>query len=152
MVVLAWSESGRQGDGEPNGLRLATSKSAVYQNNYRLMTTARDQLSKADTITNAAIEAGIPALTEARNLIVRFRTMIRRKATTEFGPWIADTGQPVRPCQRDPERQGSGVCSNHRTLVKRSVERQLNKLKLVRRQMYGRAKLDLLQARLIGAM
>jgi transposase len=32
------------------------------------------------------------------------------------------------------------------------VEGQINKLKLVRRQMYGRAKLDLLQARLIGAM
>ena len=32
------------------------------------------------------------------------------------------------------------------------VEGQINKLKLVKRQMYGRAKLDLLQARLIGAM
>lgn len=32
------------------------------------------------------------------------------------------------------------------------VEGQINKLKLVRRQMYGRAKLDLLQARLIGVM
>jgi IS30 family transposase len=31
------------------------------------------------------------------------------------------------------------------------TERQITKLKLVRRQMYGRAKLDLLQARLIGA-
>ena len=31
------------------------------------------------------------------------------------------------------------------------VEAQITKLKLVKRQMYGRAKLDLLQARLIGA-
>jgi len=30
-------------------------------------------------------------------------------------------------------------------------EGQITKLKLVKRQMYGRAKLDLLQARLIGA-
>jgi transposase len=56
----------------------------------RLMTTARDQLSKADTITIAAVEAGVPALIEARNLIDRFRTMIRRKAKPELGPWIAD--------------------------------------------------------------
>lgn len=56
----------------------------------RLMRTARDQLSKADTIIIAAIEAGVPALIEARNLIDRFRTMIRRKAKTELGPWIAD--------------------------------------------------------------
>jgi transposase len=31
------------------------------------------------------------------------------------------------------------------------VAAQITKLKLVKRQMYGRAKLDLLQARLIGA-
>jgi len=31
------------------------------------------------------------------------------------------------------------------------VEGQITKLKLVKRQMYGRANLDLLQARLLGA-
>nr|WP_245485429.1 hypothetical protein [Rhizobium leguminosarum] len=54
------------------------------------MTTARDQLGKADTITIAAIEAGVPALIQARNLIDRFQTKIRRKARTELDPWIAD--------------------------------------------------------------
>lgn len=54
------------------------------------MTTARDQLGKADTITIAAIEAGVPALIEARNLIDRFQRMIRRKAKAELDPWIAD--------------------------------------------------------------
>jgi transposase len=32
------------------------------------------------------------------------------------------------------------------------AEGQITKLKLVKRQMYGRAKIDLLQARLIGAV
>ncbi len=54
------------------------------------MTTARDQLSKADTITIAAIEADVPALIEARNLIDRFQRMIRRKAKAELDLWIAD--------------------------------------------------------------
>ncbi|MGO7668019.1 hypothetical protein ACC697_37440 [Rhizobium ruizarguesonis] len=54
------------------------------------MTTARDQLSKADTITIAAIAASLPALIQARNLIDRFQTMIRRKARTELDQWIAD--------------------------------------------------------------
>ena len=31
------------------------------------------------------------------------------------------------------------------------VEGQITKLKLVKRQMYGRAKLDLLEARLVGS-
>ena len=45
----------------------------------RLMTTARDHLSKADTVTIAAIEAGVPMLVEARDLIDRFHAMIRKK-------------------------------------------------------------------------
>lgn len=56
----------------------------------RLMTRARDQLSNADTITIAAIELGVPALIQARNLIDRFQRMIRRKAKTELDPLIAD--------------------------------------------------------------
>ena len=32
------------------------------------------------------------------------------------------------------------------------TEGQINKLKMVKRQMYGRAKIDLLEARLIGAV
>ena len=54
------------------------------------MTAARDQLIKADKITIAAIEAGVPALIEARNLIDRFQTMIRRNVKAELDPWIAN--------------------------------------------------------------
>jgi transposase len=44
------------------------------------------------------------------------------------------------------ENLGVGNCwSNGQT------EGQVNKLKMVKRQMYGRAKIDLLEARLIGA-
>jgi len=42
----------------------------------RLMTMARDHLSKADSVTVAAIEAGVLALVEARTLIERFHAMI----------------------------------------------------------------------------
>jgi transposase len=35
-------------------------------------------------------------------------------------------------------------------MVQRSDEGQITKLKLVKRQMYGRAKLDLLRARLVA--
>lgn len=63
----------------------------------RLMTTARNQLSKADAITIAAIEAGVPALIEARNLIDRFQTMIRRKAKTELDQWIVEARTVCSP-------------------------------------------------------
>jgi len=45
----------------------------------------------------------------------------------------------------DAKRQIISPWSNGQT------EGQITRLKLIKRQMYGRAKLDLLQARLIGA-
>lgn len=40
----------------------------------------RNLLTKAETVTIAAIEAGVPSLVEARDLIAEFHVMIRRKA------------------------------------------------------------------------
>ena len=53
--------------------------------------------------------------------------------------------------QRRHQRQGRRQRCDHDVLVQRADQGQITKLKLVKRQMYGRAKLDLLQARLIGA-
>ncbi len=55
----------------------------------RLMTTARDHLGKADTLTIAAIEGRIPTLVEARTLIEKFQTMLRQKLVADLDPWIA---------------------------------------------------------------
>src|SRR6185437_3290368 len=54
----------------------------------RLMTIGRDLLTKAETVTIAAIEAGIPSLVEARDLIAEFHVMIRRKAEEGLPLWI----------------------------------------------------------------
>jgi len=40
---------------------------------------------------------------------------------------------------------------HHRTLANGQTEGQINRLKMIKRQMYGRAKLDCLKQRLIGA-
>jgi transposase len=120
----------------------------------RLMTMARDQLSKADAVTIAAIEAGVPMLAEARDLIDRFQAMIRRRIVGEFEPWIKEASTSLiasfaNGITRDKRAVGAAITepwSNGQT------EGQITKLKLVKRQMYGRGKLDLLQARLIGAV
>ena len=119
----------------------------------RLMTIGRDTLSKAETVTVAAIEAGVPTLVEAREIIAEFHMMIRGKAAAELTPWIdraraslvasfasgvAKDEAPVRAAITLPWSNGQ-------------TEGQITRLKLVRRQMYGRGNIDLLQARLIGA-
>ena len=117
----------------------------------RLTTTGRDHLSKADTVTMAAIEGGVPTLLEARALLDRFHAMVRRKSADLDG-WIADaTNSLLASFAAGIRKDRSAVmaaiaspCSNGQT------EGQITKLKLVKRQMYGRAKIDLLEARLLS--
>ena len=107
----------------------------------RLMTTARDHLSKADTVTIAAIEAGVPELVDARRLIDQFHDMIRKRIASELDPWLIAASESLIASF------ASGV-SNDRVSVHAAMvqpwsngqtEGQINKLKMVKRQMYGRA-------------
>ena len=118
------------------------------------MTTARDNLSKAETFTIAAIEAHVPTLVEARVLVESFQAMVRKKLIENLDPWIASASVSLIASfasgiiQDKPAVQAALTepWSNGQT------EGQITKLKLVKRQMYGRAKIDLLQARLLGAI
>ena len=117
------------------------------------MTIGRDTLSKTETVTVAAIEAGVPALVEAREIIAEFHMMIRRKAAAGLATWIERArGSLVASFASGVTKDEAAVraaitlpWSNGQT------EGQITRLKLVRRQMYGRGNIDLLQARLIGA-
>ena len=119
----------------------------------RLMTLKRNHLTKAETLTVAAIEQGAPALAEARTLVDRFQSIVRRKAEADLDPWLQDAGSSLiasfaRGIAKDLSAVRAAVTepwSNGQT------EGHVNRLKLVKRQMYGRAKLDLLEARLVGA-
>ena len=116
------------------------------------MTIKRDCMTKADAVVIAAIESGVPSLVEARTLIDQFHDMIRQKEEAKLDAWVANaraslvssfaTGvlkdiAAVRAAITQPWSNGQ-------------VEAQITKLKLVKRQMYGRAKIDLLEARLLG--
>lgn len=119
----------------------------------RLMTIGRDLLTKAETVTIAALEAGVPSLVEARDLIAEFHVMIRRKAEEGLTPWIerARTGLVASFASgvvRDEAAVRAAITS---PWSNGQTEGQITRLKLVRRQMYGRGNIDLLQARLIGA-
>jgi transposase len=119
----------------------------------RLMTIGRDTLSKAETVTIAAIETGVPTLVQARELIASFHNMVRHKIVDELTPWIEQASESLvasfaNGVRRDEAAVRAAIelpWSNAQT------EGQITRLKLVKRQMYGRGKIDLLQARLIGA-
>lgn len=80
-------------------------------------------------------------------------SMIRKKVGASLEPWLERAwSSPVASFASGVRKDLAAVrvaivspWSNGQT------EGQITKLKLVKRQMYGRAKLDLLEARLIGA-
>src|SRR3984885_10168199 len=119
----------------------------------RLMTIGRDLLTKAETVTVAAIETGVPTLVEAREIITQFHLMIRRRLETGLTPWIERARASLIASfasggAREEVAVRAAIASS---LSNGQTEGQIPRLKLVRRQMYGRGKIDLLQARLIGA-
>jgi transposase len=120
----------------------------------RMLTHGRDHLNKAETMIVAMIEANVPALSEARGIINRFQEMIRTNTVADLDSWIEAAGESLvasfaRGVTKDRNAVRAAIAgpwSNGQT------EGQINRLKVVKRQMYGRAKIDLLEARLIGAM
>ncbi len=119
----------------------------------RLLTTERDCKTDETTRLMVAIETASPAIVTARNLVDKFATLIAAKKPDALAPWLtaaADSelaafASGIAADQAAVRAAVSEPWSNGQT------EGQITKLKLVKRQMYGRAKLDLLEARLIGA-
>jgi transposase len=119
----------------------------------RMMTIDRDRVSKTEAFLVAAIEAAAPALAAARDLMDRFHAMIRQRDVTALDSWIEE----ARPSLL--KSLATGIAADYDAVRNAlnepwsngQTEGQITKLKLVKRQMYGRAKLDLLRARLLGA-
>lgn len=92
-------------------------------------------------------------LVTARDIIADFHLIIRRKGENQLASWIDRARDSL------VSSFGNGVVKDIQAVQAAIVspwsngqtEGQITKLKLVKRQMYGRGKLDLLQARLIGA-
>lgn len=149
-VVSEWATRRRQAEKADAG---ALTRVPSARTIARLMTGGRDRLSKAETVIVAAIENGLPQLANARELIADFHQMIRTKAIDDMTPWlelaadslVASFASGVKNDEAAVRAAITSPWSNGQT------EGRITKLKLVKRQMYGRGKIDLLQARLIGA-
>jgi transposase len=149
-VVTEWATRRRRAEGTPRcGPRRCPSSRVIA----RMMTTARDQLSKEDAVVIATVEAAVPALVTARTLFDRFQIMIRQRKAADLRSWLQDAASSLLASfasglQADESAVAAALdepWSNGQT------EGHITKLKLVKREMYGRAKLDLLRARLLGA-
>ena len=78
--------------------------------------------------------------------------MIRRKATTKLDAWLdyAEGGLVAAFANRVMKDVAAIAAAFASPWSNGQTEGQICKLKLVKRQMYGRGNIDLLQARVIG--
>lgn len=149
-VVTEWATRRRRGE---KAGRIMSRTVPPARQVSRMMTIDREQLSKADAITVAEIETGVPALGAARILFERFQQMLRARDIAALAPWLLDAGGSLLASF------GKGLSADLAAVraalteawPNGQTEGQITKLKLLKRQMYGRARLDLLRARLVAA-
>ena len=94
-----------------------------------------------------------PALAAVRDLAQRFGALVLAPATDALTPWLTDAENSELRGFAAGLRQDEQAVRRALTLPWSSgqVEAQVTRLKLIKRQGYGRAKLDLLRARLVRA-
>ncbi|MDF3363039.1 ISL3 family transposase [Sulfitobacter sp. Ks41] len=149
-VVGEWTTRQRRAEqAVPQG----TGKSPSARKIARLLTMGRDHLNKADAIQVARIEAALPALATARRLTDRFTDMVRNAREGALEGWLEEAesgllGAFARGLRRD---QAAVAAALREPWSNGQTEGQINRLKTLKRQMYGRANIDLLRARLVAA-
>jgi transposase len=118
----------------------------------RAMLVNRDRLTRSEATMVATIETALPALSAARGLVDRFHRMVRARTPEALPAWIAEAkASMLAPF-------GRGIASDQPAVSAAlaepwsngPTEGQVTKLKLIRRQMYGHGKLDLLRVRLLA--
>ncbi len=123
----------------------------------RLLTIAPDKLDAQEGAFLAYLAEAVPDLAQAGELAIRFAAMIRAAPDKEAGlalnTWLADArGTALDAFSRGIKRDHDAVLA---ALVEPwstgPVEGQINRLKLLKRTMYGRAKFDLLRRRVLAA-
>jgi transposase len=94
-------------------------------------------------------------IAEVRGLAQRFGRLIREHDLKEFPIWLEDaarsTSKEIKSFVVGLKRDQKAVeAALQHPWSNGQTEGQVNKLKNVKRQMYGRAKFDLLKARVLG--
>jgi transposase len=114
---------------------------------------ATDRTAIEQQVLTQVIER-CPDARAAYEFTERFLTLTRQRQAALLEAWLTDATQSGLP---EFQRFAAGLLTDHAAVVAAAslpysngqTEGQVNKLKVLKRQMYGRAKLDLLRLRLL---
>ncbi len=158
-VVGEWATRQRRAE---QAVPAGTGKSPPARKIARLPTSGRDRLDREDAFMVVRIEAALPALATARTLAESFAAFarglgpmahprsFRNGKEAALAPWLEEAedsmlGAFARGLRKDYDAVAASLTepwSNGQT------EGQINRLKMLKRQMYGRAGIDTLKARM----
>lgn len=143
-VVSEWATRRRRAEklGHTGGARLSARTIA------HSMTTERDTGSAQTALINAVIGKAGPALITTREALDGFQAMMRSKDKARLDPWIAMAAKTklaafAAGVETDEEAVAAAISTPWSS-------GQVNRLKAIVRQMYWRAKIDLLKARVMA--
>jgi transposase len=165
-VVAAYARRLRQAQGLPPGHRCAHQPlPAVAEPPCQPLTPRRatwlvlrreEKRTEAEAQQLAQLRAQQAEVAEAVDLAQDFATLVRQRQPAQLDPWLQRaTTSTLEALQRfasglrdDYEAVKAGVTLPWST---GPVEGHINRLKMLKRQMFGRARLDLLSRRFVGA-
>ena len=113
----------------------------------------RGQLTARQVVTVDALKAASPEFTAMRRLAMRFRGLLRGGTAEELDAWlIAARASGIYGMQRFARTIRQDIQAVRNAVLEPwsngQTEGQINKLKTLKRAMYGRASVDLLRARM----
>jgi transposase len=153
-IVRRWAKR-RRADGEPEepgaarpSWRVPSSRRAA-----RLLTSDPASSDDAGRLFAATLRAIAPGIRAAADLVNAFGRIIRDRDADAFDAWLdAASATPLRPFAEGLRAARRAVrAAVAEPWSNGPVEGQINRLKLIKRQMFGRAKFDLLRQRVLQA-
>jgi transposase len=165
-TVARYAQRLRQAQGQaPRQRQLRQPLPVVAEPSSRHLTARRatwlvlrrpERLDQDEAAQLAQLQGQHPEVAAAIALAQDFARLVRERQPDQLDPWLARAAEsPLAPLQRFAK----GLCDDY-DAVKAGVtlpwstgpvEGHINRLKMLKRQMFGRAKLDLLQRRFLLA-
>jgi len=119
----------------------------------KMLTTHRDGDSGQQIALLAVIAKATPEIVTARDQFDAFHALVRERKSDALNAWFAEAeaGPLASFVKGLGADQATVVAALREPWSNGQVEGTINKLKVLKRQMYGRANVDLLEARLMSA-
>lgn len=155
-TVRAWATSRRRTS--PDTLDAGPSKADTWKppsirGVARLLQTDQKELAEADRGFVDTLLADVPVLGDVRDLAHRFAALVRKQGTGTLDDWMAATaGTSLEGFASGLRKDLAAVRAALETPWSTGpVEGRINRLKTIKRTMYGRAGFELLRSRVLHA-